>query len=123
MSKNKVFFVYDVEEKYGYNIACENKEKALEIFKDNNLLDCKDFDRELAVELNRDHYPNGEWSEKGQTFETDHYGVLDVKQEFEIGIAWFQCDDCSDDSFEFDKDLRGYVCTECGHADRIPYVD
>ena len=123
MSKNNVFFVYDVDEKCGRNIACNNKEQALEIFKDNNLLDYENFDRELAVELQRDHYPDGKWSEEGEIFETDYDGVLDVKQEFEIGITWFNCLVCGDDSFEFDENLSRYTCKVCGYEDYVPYVD
>lgn len=119
---NNIFFVYDVDEKHGYNIACENKEKALEIFEDNNLLDCKNFSLELDVRLQKEHYPNGEWNEEGEVYKTDYYGVLDVKQEFEVGIVWFNCPECGDDSFEFNENLSRYTCKVCGYEDDVPYV-
>lgn len=120
--KNKVFFVYDVEERRGYNIACKTKEKALEIFEENNLLDCNNFPRDLGAKVQKDHYSNGKWNEEGVIFTTDYEGVLDVKQENEIGIVWFNCMDCGGDLFDFNDNLDRYICKNCGYEDDVPYV-
>lgn len=123
MSENKVYFVYDKEKNVGYNIAAKNNALAKQIFVTNNLLDCKNIDMDIGVKLQKDYYPNGEWDEEGVVFTTNYEGVLNVRQENEIGIVWFNCLECGDDSFDFNDNLSKYICKNCGYEDDVPYKE
>lgn len=121
---NNVYFVYCVsDENVGRYVATNNKGIAIDTFKDNNCLDCNWLGESVSAKLTRDHYPNGEYNEEGVVFATEYEGVLDVEQIYEVGIIWFQCDNCGDDDFKFIDNGENYKCKACGHADRVPYAN
>jgi hypothetical protein len=77
----------------------------------------------VNARLAKDYYPNGEYNENGAVFVTDYEGILNVKQLNEIGIVWFNCMDCGDDSFNFNENLTKYICENCGYEGVVPYAD
>lgn len=121
MAGNKVYFCNEEDVDFGYYIAADNEEKAIDIFYNSRL-----FDRSLPKELietfsQRKHYTSGEWDGTGKVVTTDCEGILSVKQLGDLGLLWFQCAMCGDDDFEFVDGVENYRCKKCGHTDQVPY--
>ena len=57
------------------------------------------------------------WSVK----ETDYEGELDIRQINELGLSWWECEDCSKEDFEIIDDFN-YKCKKCGNEFKIPYL-
>jgi hypothetical protein len=54
---------------------------------------------------------------------TELEGVLTVQQTVDLGLAWWNCEQCGDDDFEIFPGEQEYKCRVCGALDGIPYVD
>jgi hypothetical protein len=54
---------------------------------------------------------------------TEIEGILNVQQICDLGLAWWDCEECGDDDFEILNYESEFKCRKCGFIDDIPYVN
>lgn len=123
---NKVYFFHPKGIMNGYYFAAKNFKKAkgmalkteLTEWSDNPFID-------IRGNIVKRYYKDGEYIENGYIIETNYEGKLNVKQEGELGILWFQCPECGDDDFSFSEftggDYMAMKCNQCGYESDVPY--
>ncbi len=58
------------------------------------------------------------WSVK----ETDYDGELDIVQINDVGLSWWDCENCNKEDFEI-VDHCHYRCKNCNNIGEIPYIN
>jgi hypothetical protein len=65
---------------------------------------------------------NGHMERKeGKPIFTEYEGELNIKQINELGLAWWDCDECGAGNFSIINEFE-YKCNECGYSSKVPYA-
>lgn len=126
--KNKIYFFHPPNNMTGYNFAAENFKEARRMALDSELAEwCDNPFVDIRGNIVKRYYKEGEYVENGYIVYTEYEGKLNVKQQAELGILWFECPECGDDDFDF-NDYRGddymYMkCNQCGYEGEVPYAE
>jgi len=113
---NKVYFFSEVSEEYGgVHVAAQSWKAAREIA--------------LTDELISEHIDNPITDVKGslcrhdkKPITTEIEGKLTTQQICDLGLAWWDCEECGDDNFEIFNHESEYRCRSCGFVENVPYV-
>jgi hypothetical protein len=60
------------------------------------------------------------WDNKG--IYTEFSGILTTQQICDVGLAWWECEECGGNDFEIIDNDQKYKCRDCGLVDSVPYV-
>lgn len=116
---NKVYHFHPKNTGTGFAIAAKNFKEArtialsthLQEFCENPFIDIRGFI------MKKD----------GKPIRTKYEGKLNVKQQGELDILWFECPKCEAKKFEFidfaGDDYNSMKCKKCGHEGKVPYSD
>lgn len=107
--KNRVYFAEGDPDDGGTYIAAPNIREAKRIATRTNVMNSVYRYIDLRV-----YWKRG--------IETDYEGELNIFQINELGLTWWCCNKCDNDTFEL-LDEYTYKCKKCGYEDEIPYIN
>jgi hypothetical protein len=120
---NKVYFFSEKSGDYGgVYVAALNWKTARNIaITDPLILDHAD-NLITDVEGHICHEPYFSKGKQRKQYLTEFEGILSIQQICDVGVAWWECEECGGENLEIIDDGQKFKCRDCGFIDNVPYV-
>lgn len=122
---NKVYFFQEKSGDYGGVYVAASSWKAARNIAITDELICDHVDNpitDVAGHICREAY-FGKGKGKRKLYLTEFEGILSIQQICDLGLAWWECEECGRSNFEILNDEQNFKCRDCGLEDNVPYVN